>query len=556
VSATSIATLPAAGRSRARQLAGRIGARPALAVATASLALTWAALIVTHRTVPLPVPRATAIADAESHSHVAAQLAAERSIHIVVTPLDSRQEVLWFYRGPKLIQSYGVTASGAIGFAVEYRGHPWAYGSPIANSTSMLALLAVLFALMTGVWPILRLRNLDVLVALSTTLSVVLLNAETPEAQMLATAPALLYLACRCAWRALAGPRRAAPATPIYEILTGRCELAVQVRILRLAAVALAVIVALVGYSSAGVVDVASAVLEGATSILHGLIPYGHVPVVIHGDTYPFGSYLLFVPFAALTPATSPFDFPQWALNIAVVAALAVAAGLWRFYGRARVRDTGAARREAAGLRMAIAWLTFPPMLVTVSTGTTDVVLAAILLAALMLWRRPTAATTVLAVGGWFKLYPVALLPTALARLGGSALRRSIAAIVLISAVMLGILVALGGTGAISAMVHAMSYQLTRTDPHSLWAWIGSVPLQQLVEAATIALIAGACVVLRRDPELAADRTRMAALFAAILLGLQIAAGYWAYLYLVWVIPFVLLSLLSDGANAKPARAG
>ena len=317
---------------------------------------------------------------------------------------------------------------------------------------------------------------------------------------MLATAPALLYLAGRCAWRALAGPRPAAPSTPIYDLLTGRCKLAVQVRILRLAAVALAVIVALVGYSSAGVVDVASAVLEGATSILHGLIPYGHVPVVIHGDTYPFGSYLFYVPFAALMPATSPFDFPQWALNVAIVAALAVAAGLWRFYGRSRVRDEGAARREATGLRMAIAWLAFPPMLVTVSTGTSDVVLAAILLAALALWRRPTAATTVLALGGWFKLYPVALLPTALARLGGSALRRAIAAIALVSAVMVGILVALGGTAGVSAMLHSMAYQLTRTDPHSLWAWIGSVPLQQLVEAATIALIAGACVVCAAIP--------------------------------------------------------
>jgi hypothetical protein len=556
VSATSIASLPAAQRSRARHFAGRLAAHPAAAVATAVLVFTWAGLIATHRTVAMPLSRATAIADVQADSQLAARLGAERSIHVVVTPVDSRQEAVWFYRGATLVQSYGVTAAGTISFDVAYRAHPWAFGSPVANSTRVIALLAIVFMLMTGVWPLARLRNLDVLVTLSTTGSVLLLNAEAPEWQMLVTAPALLYLAGRCVRRALAGPGRVGASTPLYEVLTSRWSPAASLRILRFAALTLAAGVAIVGYGSAGVVDVASAVLEGATSILHGLVPYGHVPGIIHGDTYPIGSYLFYVPFAALRPATGPFDFPQWALNVAVVAALAVAAGMWRLARRTPVRDGDAARRELAGLRMAIAWLTFPPMLITVSTGTSDVVLAAILLAALLLWRRPTAATTVLAVGGWFKLYPVALLPTALARLGGSARRRSIAAIVLISAVMLGILVALGGTGAISAMVHAMSYQLTRTDPHSLWAWIGSVPLQQLVEAATIALIAGACVVLRRDPELAADRTRMAALFAAILLGLQIAAGYWAYLYLVWVIPFVLLSLLSDGANAKPARAG
>jgi hypothetical protein len=113
---------------------------------------------------------------------------------------------------------------------------------------------------------------------------------------------------------------------------------------------------------------------------------------------------------------------------------------------------------------------------------------------------------------------------------------------------MIGALLAIGGTAGIGQMVHAMAYQVSRTDPHSLWAWIGSVPLQQLAEAATLALIAGAFVIFRRDPSLARDRTRVAGLFAAVLIGLQVAAGYWTYLYLSWVLPFVVLSLLSDPA--------
>jgi hypothetical protein len=460
---------------------------------------------------------------------------------------------VWFYRGATLVQSYGVTAAGTISFDVAYRAHPWAFGSPVANSTRVIALLAIVFMLMTGVWPLTRLRNLDVLVALSTTGSVLLLNAEAPEWQMLVTAPALLYLAGRCAWRGLRGPGCVGGSTPLYEVLTSRWSPAARLRILRFAALALAAGVAIVGYGSAGVVDVASAVLEGATSILHGLVPYGHVPGIIHGDTYPIGSYLFYVPFAALRPTTGPFDFPQWALNVAVLAALAVAVGMWRLARRVRVGDDDAARQELAGLRMAIAWLTFPPMLITVSTGTSDVALAAILLAALLLWRRPTAATTVLAAGGWFKLYPLALLPPALASLSGPTLRRAVGGIVLVCAGMVGILLALGGPAGISQMLHAMTYQLTRTDPHSIWAWVGSVPLQQLAEAATLALVAGACVMLRRNRALAADRTRMAALFAAILIGFQISAGYWAYLYLVWVIPFVLLSLCGDGELGAPA---
>jgi hypothetical protein len=47
----------------------------------------------------------------------------------------------------------------------------------------------------------------------------------------------------------------------------------------------------------------------------------------------------------------------------------------------------------------------------------------------------------------------------------------------------------------------------------------------------------------------------MAALSAAILIGLQLAADYWAFLYLVWLVPLVSIALLERG-EAAPARAG
>jgi hypothetical protein len=46
----------------------------------------------------------------------------------------------------------------------------------------------------------------------------------------------------------------------------------------------------------------------------------------------------------------------------------------------------------------------------------------------------------------------------------------------------------------------------------------------------------------------------MAALSAAILIGLQLAADYWAFLYLVWVMPLVCLSLL-ERADQVAERA-
>ncbi len=91
-----------------------------------------------------------------------------------------------------------------------------------------------------------------------------------------------------------------------------------------------------------------------------------------------------------------------------------------------------------------------------------------------------------------------------------------------------------------------MAFQFTRTSPHTLWALVGSVPLQQLAEAATLALVAGAAVRLRRDGRVAEDRARVAALAAAILLGAQISASYWNYMYLVWALPFLVPALLTS----------
>jgi hypothetical protein len=120
----------------------------------------------------------------------------------------------------------------------------------------------------------------------------------------------------------------------------------------------------------------------------------------------------------------------------------------------------------------------------------------------------------------------------------------SMAAIVAVTAVLSVSLIALGGIGAPLDMARAIGFQFTRSSPRTLWAVVGSVPLQQLAQAATIALLVGACVRIRRDSELAADRWRIAAIAAALLLGVQISANYWTYMYLAWTFPVLALPLL------------
>ena len=85
-----------------------------------------------------------------------------------------------------------------------------------------------------------------------------------------------------------------------------------------------------------------------------------------------------------------------------------------------------------------------------------------------------------------------------------------------------------------------------------MWSALGIDGLQPLAQACVLGLIAAAvgrssgC-----EPELAHDRTRMAALAAAILIGLQLSADYWAFLYLAWIMP-----LVGRVAAHRPGRCG
>jgi hypothetical protein len=316
----------------------------------------------------------------------------------------------------------------------------------------------------------------------------------------------------------------------------------------------------MIAVSAPSTVDVGQAVMEGATLLVHGTLPYGHMPGdVFHGDVYPLLSYAVYAPLAIVMPVHDDWDVANGAL---IVAALSAIAGAWLLARlgrstaeRARERDgeRSDAAARAAGQRAALAWLTLPPLLVTVSTGTSDVLLGVLLLAALALVRRPLASVAAILVAGWFKVVPFALLPIWLARLRGRRLLLALALTAASGGVVLVALLALGGTGAPRQMLHAIAYQADRRTLHSAWTLLGIEWLQPLGQAAVLALVAAATVRVRRDAALAGDPTRLAALAGAVLLALQLTGNYWAYLYLAWVVPCVVVGLLADAPRPAPA---
>ncbi|HEX5146511.1 MAG TPA: glycosyltransferase 87 family protein, partial [Conexibacter sp.] len=273
-----------------------------------------------------------------------------------------------------------------------------------------------------------------------------------------------------------------------------------------------------------------------------------------------------YMPAAALAPVRDGWDVANGALWMSAGAAIAVAWLLARIAGRAAggaqrgEADPSHDARRAAALRAALAWLVYPPLVVTVSTGTSDVLLAALLAAALALAHRRLASASLIVLAGWFKLVPFALLPIWLARLHGRRLAAALALLAASAAVTLAALVALGGAGAPGRMLHALAFQLDRRTLDSPWPLLGIEWLQPLAQAGVLALVAAATVRARRDPALAEDPARLAALAGAVMLALQLSGNYWTYLYLAWAIPCIVVSLLATTPHSAPqpvaARSG
>jgi hypothetical protein len=330
---------------------------------------------------------------------------------------------------------------------------------------------------------------------------------------------------------------------------------------LRLLVAATITAFATITLTSSGYTDVAVASLEGATDLLHGAIPYGNIHLAFHGDTYPLLNYVLYMPAALWRPVSEPFSDMSGSVVTALLASLLVG---WAFHRIARNRepiDTNG--RQGDGLRAALAWFAFPPVLLAASGGANDLVLAACLAWMLALRTRAAGSMLALTMGVWVKLVPVILLVIWVPYRRRELMRSGATAFAL-SAASIGLLLTLGGLGAISAMVHAIAFQFQRGSFFAPWYTFHVQWLQPLAQAGVLAMLLAAIVQLHVDRSIRTDLIRLSALGAALLLGIQLAANYWTWSYLPWVFPFLALALfmtrseetLVEREASKPPAVG
>jgi hypothetical protein len=504
--------------------------RPLLAIPIAVFAIALFGLLL-HGSgdSKLPLPRQQAVRAALADPAVKKQLAAHGWNRVRVGRLDSRLARVTFFDGPRIRAVAAVDAHGIAEHTQVYAPGSSLYGSSLSDAPWLLALLALGFILAAATRPLLSMRNLDVLALLALVVPIVAGDHQLLELSVLSGYIPLAYLCWRLVRRATrAEPSAAAAAAQPLIPLPGK-------RALGYAIGAAAALLAIVAISSPGAIDVGFASTAGATLLLHGTLPYGHMPAdVLHGDTYPLLNYVLYIPAAAVAPVRDAFDDTSSAVLVAFAAALVVAVAL-----------------RPSGSRTVLAWLCFPPLAVAVASGTNDVLLAAAVALALAAASRSGRAALALTAGAWIKLAPLALLPIWLARTHGRPLLRAIGAAAVLSAALAAWVLVLGGFAGIDHMLSAMSFQLSRGTLQSAWALLGLGPAQQVAQAATIALIAWAVLSARRT---ATDPARLAALSGAVLAALQLSASNWSYLYVVWLFPCAALALIADRAPLTVAR--
>jgi hypothetical protein len=454
-------------------------------------------------------------------------------------------QVSWFTppapAGPKnqieMLQLYVSDATGDVtqvwtGYQVAWtmaRGYPGAFGKNV-NSLYVWLPLCALFLLPFIPWrrrP--TLWHLDLLMLLGFSASLAWFNNADLGLSVPLVYPFMLYLVVRMLLLACG---RGRPREPL--------RIAVPVPVLAIALIFLIGFRVGLNITDSNVIDVGYAGVIGADKIVHGVQLYGHWPASnASGDTYGPVNYFAYVPFRLIWGWSGTWD------SLPAAHAAAIAFDLLTMLGLFVLGWT--VRGPTVGIVLAYLWAAFPFTSFVLMSNSNDALVALLVVASLLALRFASVRGVVGAFAGLTKFAPLGLAPLLWRGVGRMPGKRSTLTFWL--AYALAILVALLPvllTGDWHWFWHdSISYQASRPAPFSIWGlWGGfkqSLHLpEHIVLGATVALGLAAPFWPRGERTL----VEVAALGAAILIGLQMGITYWFYLYIVWFFPLVVIALV------------
>lgn len=423
------------------------------------------------------------------------------------------------------------------------RGYTGAFGRKL-NAPWVFVPLTLIFLVGLIDWR--RRRNpvnLDLLALVAFGLSHFFFNRADIGVSVPLVYPVLGYLAARMLWLGLRGGGLGGGLNPVWPT-----------------AVMLIVALFLVGFRvglnivDSGVVDIGYASVVGADRITDGDEVYGNFPAdVSGGDTYGPFTYYTYVPFRLIFGFSGEWDTLPAAHAAAIAFDLGTLALLFLLGTRMRAGPAG----RRLGVVFGFAWAAYPYTALALMTNTNDALVALLIVAAFLAASRPVLRGAAAAAAALAKFAPLITLPVLL-RLGPPGAKRRLAFVA--SFVVVAALLAaqtLAGPGLEVFYERTLAYQAGRDSPFSIWGQAPSLKPLRIALIFGVAALALLCLFRPRRLTL----PRAAALCAALLIGTQLVAMHWFYLYIAWFYPLVLIALSGErlslaGAFAPSPRPG
>jgi hypothetical protein len=160
-------------------------------------------------------------------------------------------------------------------------------------------------------------------------------------------------------------------------------------------------------------------------------------------------------------------------------------------------------------------------------------------------WRSSATSGLAVGLGAASKFAPLALAPLFA--------RRSplVFALALVLTLVIVTLPFVPDGGLRELYDRTIGYQAGRPSPFSIWGQLESLEwLQTVVKVAA----GGLALVVAFFPRRLSERGT-AALGAAVLIAVQLTATHWFYLYIVWFLPFVLVTMFGAYRERSPAAS-
>lgn len=428
------------------------------------------------------------------------------------------------------------------------RGYPGAFGHRLNAPYVFLPLCALFLVGLLDWRRPWRIASLDLLALLGFGVSNFFFNRAEIGVSVPLQYPVLAYLLTRALWIGLRG--RGEGIRPVWPASW-----------LLIAALFLIGFRAGLDVADSGVIDVGYAGVVGADRISHGEPLYGNFPKdVSQGDTYGPVSYLAYVPFEAIWPWHGRWDDLPAAHAAALLFDLATF-GLLILLGL-RIRPGPPGRKLAATL--AFGWAAYPYTAYALESNSNDTLVAALLVATLLVLARPAARGATLALATFTKFAPILLAPmiatykpdgptqlprekcSSKARSGTGARVLAVFALAFLGVSALAMLWPAIEPGLTVFWDRTIAYQANRESPFSVW---GQVPSLEPIRIAILVGVGVLSVSFAYWPK-RKSLTQVAALGAALLIGLQLAAPHWFYLYIVWFYPLLLVAMTSLGRES------